>query len=215
MLSFSSADTHLHFEIAVSRAQASEMMRRFKIAWIKRNRLEVGFVAAWHDPVREQSHLYSAFKYVLTQDLHHECQVDPYFEATALPDLLGMRVIDSAGLVDNVRAFLPRVSSEYLLDAIGLSRQQLGRITLEEVSLDHLSEVAAAAVALPNIIGRRQGCYQRTSCDGVCRGRPNGNRGHRASPRHQRRERQEAPVDAGSTRPRPRDRATAALSQSG
>jgi hypothetical protein len=150
LLSFGCPDTHLHLEPACSHVEAVELDRRVKIHIRKLLHPDVGFQRSRIDPVRDQWHLFNTFRYAITQQEHHGCHVDPFFEATVLPDLLGLRVT-GAYLLASVRSLLPRVTRELLLCWLGAPTLDEH---VDELRLDLLGEAAAAAVALPHLLGR-------------------------------------------------------------
>lgn len=149
LLAFRLVDTHLHLEVLCSRRQAGELVRRLEIALVRRLKLPVGFDVPRIKPIADQHHLARTFFYILRQDEHHGYEGDAFFEASNLPDLLGLRVLGRES-AENVCAALPRVRHEQL-------RPLLGAKTLEpdlELKLDRLPDAAAAAFALGDLIGR-------------------------------------------------------------
>ena len=148
LLAFNLVDTHLHGEIAESRACCGELVRRFELALHHALCLEVGFGQPEIRPVKDQRHLFNAFDYILRQSDHHGLDWDPCLEASNLPDLLGARVLGiySAG---SVRRYLPRVRRQDLLATLGLSRLEEADGPLEDVV-----PAALAAAGLAEIRSR-------------------------------------------------------------
>jgi hypothetical protein len=148
LLSFGMVDTHLHMAKAGGSGGA-ELARRVEGALTKRLGHEVGFEKARIKPVTDPWHLYRLFSYTLTQGEHHGVDhLDPFFEGTNLPDLLGLRAVGRY-TVANVRRHLPRVNREQLLDVLGVKCLEPADGPLEEIL-----EAMAAAVCRPAIVGR-------------------------------------------------------------
>lgn len=97
--------------------------------------------------VRDQWHIQNSFFYVLKQAQHHAVGGDPRFEATTLPDLLGLRVI-APWLPGRVLAALPRLSRQQLLDVLAVDDLAPG---FDPVML---ADSAAAAVAARDLSRR-------------------------------------------------------------
>jgi len=148
LLTFRLADTHLHLEVLCNREDAGELVRRLEIALGRRLKLP-GFDVPRIRPIANQQHLSHMFFYILRQAEHHSYDGDMFFEASNLPDLLGLRGVGLES-ASNVCAALPRVRSWQL-------QKQLGVESLDpdvEGKLDILPDAAAAAFALPDLIGR-------------------------------------------------------------
>ena len=148
LLAFRVVDTHLHAVVACDRVSAGLFARRIEQSIQARLRPGVPFAPARIRPIEDQWHLQKTFHYVLDQEKRHGIAADPLFEASNLPDLLGMRLLGDYA-VPTVKALLPRVRRGDLLD-------YLRQVDLEAEAprLDPLAEAAAAAVALPNLAGR-------------------------------------------------------------
>lgn len=148
LIAFNAADTHLHIELRESRRDSLEIVRRIETSLHYQLKLTVGFVEAYPEPIRRQSHLANCFNYIMEQQPHHDLAWDPYHEATNLPDLLGMRLI-GAHTIKHVRCFLPRVGRRQLLGYMGLT-------CLEEADgpLEQIVPAALAAAGL-NDLARR------------------------------------------------------------
>ncbi len=93
LLSFRVVNTHIHALVLGDHATGGEFARRVEISMQKRLHPEVRFSEVHREPVRDQRHLVSTFWYVLRNAERHRCAVDPLFEASNLPDLLGMRTL--------------------------------------------------------------------------------------------------------------------------
>ena len=141
LLAFRLVDTHLHVLVKCDRRTAGELARRLEIALRQQLELPVPFATAHIKPVRDQRHLRHLFAYIFRQEEHHGVHVDPRFEASNLPDLLGLRTVGSYTL-DNVREHLPRIKLDDLAAERGLRLRA-------EYQLDELPNAAAAAMAIP------------------------------------------------------------------
>lgn len=144
LLAMRCADTHLHLEPMLSRVEAGELVRHIEIGLHQQLLLPVRFAVPHFEPVDTQSHLIKTFRYILDQDKHHGCNVDPLHDASSLPDLLGLRVLDT-DVIANVRSFLPRVNRSMLLSLLGDDLRQ--PIT----NWDQLGDAAAAACGLSRL----------------------------------------------------------------
>lgn len=153
LLSFRSADTHLHLAAGCSRARAGQLVRVISSSLRRRLELPVGFTHPHFQPIRDQRHLDSSFWYDLRQDERHEIDIDPLAEASNLPDLLGLRLIGRY-TVGNVSRLLPRVRPEALAHRLGVSIEDLLRGPISPRSMEQLADAAAASVAVPVLQGR-------------------------------------------------------------
>jgi hypothetical protein len=147
LIVFRAADTHLHLLVACSAGEASELARRLEIKLQGLLRFGVRFDRARIRPVVDQAHLRNAFHYVLRQQQHHGLEQDPLFEASNLPDLLGLRLI-GAFTRNAVRELLPRVKRGDLLQHLG------GEFAQAPLDLADAADSAAAALALIDLAGR-------------------------------------------------------------
>ncbi len=119
LLAHGLADTHGHLLLACDRDEAGRCARSLARALHHCLGPEVPWEPVRFSPVRDQTHLASAFGYVLGQLEHHGLhELDPFFEGNALPDLLGLRP-GGAWLAAQVRRHLPRVRREELLARLG------------------------------------------------------------------------------------------------
>ncbi len=145
LLAFRLADTHAHVLLLGTRADAG-LFARYAAARLRaRLQLAVPFERAAFRPIESQSHLQSAFRYILRQEERHEIALDPRHEASSAPDLLGMRLI-APGFTARVLEALPRLQVEELVSYLHLERT--------EPQLDRLPDAAAATLALPSLATR-------------------------------------------------------------
>jgi len=160
LLSFGGADTHLHVLPYCDLPRATELDRRLKIQIKLALHPSAVFARTSYTDVFDEWHLAKAFRYDIVQARHHGCNVDPFFETTVLPDLLGLRLIegrdrmgegDGSYVIANVASYLPRVSMEQLWSFFEGPRPDL---TDDELVWDDLEQAAAAAVALPDVTGK-------------------------------------------------------------
>ena len=141
LLGFGLADSHLQM-VALGDA-GGELARRVEISLSARFN-GPGFTAVDVRPVEKQRHLYNTLTYDLRQVVHHRIHsVDPYFEGSNLPDLLGLR-LTGRYTRELVRRKLPRLHDDELLQILGLS-------CLEPADgpLERIVEAGAAAICLP------------------------------------------------------------------
>jgi hypothetical protein len=135
------ADTHLHLVVLGDAAVVAELVRRLRIWVATALRPGVPVEVQRTKPLAGQSHLEAAFAYVLKQDDHHGVETDVYQDASAILDILGLRIL-TPSLPLRVREHLPRLTREALLKHLGVT-------TLEEAAHpEQLLEAAAAAFGL-------------------------------------------------------------------
>jgi len=149
LLAFGAADDHLHAALAADRASAGAFARYVETALLWRLGLAARFERARIRPLHDQKHAYNTFHYAHRQDSRHGLDVDRAREGTSLPDLLGLRVLDTS-LIARVRAHLPRIRREDLVRHF-----QPGVFDMDApIDLDVLADAAAAVLALANLRGR-------------------------------------------------------------
>ncbi|MBW2736468.1 MAG: hypothetical protein JRH20_29120 [Deltaproteobacteria bacterium] len=148
LLVFALVDSHLHLEVVEPFAKAMELARCIEIAVTLRLRPKVGFAPAHPKAIRDQSHLYHCFDYILRQYAHHGVNWDPFMDASSLPDLLGMRLVGHY-TAQHVRRLLPRVKREKLLGYLGISA-----LDPTDAPLDQLVNATCAAACLPTLTGK-------------------------------------------------------------
>jgi hypothetical protein len=93
MFAMAAADTHLHAAAGCSERAAKKFAQRIGSSLRQRLGLPVGFLPTRPKPIQDIWHLRSALTYILDQSRRHGLATDPFFEATNLPDLLGLRVL--------------------------------------------------------------------------------------------------------------------------
>jgi hypothetical protein len=160
------ADSHLHMEAVCDRIAAGRFAHGIEASLRQRMRLPVAFVQYPPKPIRSHRHFRNTFKYILTQHQRHGLPIDLLFEASNVPDLLGLRLVGRYTL-DNVRRWLPRVRRTELLQWLSLSEwepadgplDQLEAATLAALCLDELrgssQVVIKARRAMVEILGSR------------------------------------------------------------
>jgi hypothetical protein len=114
----------------------------------RRLRLRAPFQATRRKAIAHQGHFYAAVRYVLRQEEHHGIDPDPLRDACCLPDMLGMRAVDSR-LAQRVRTYLPRLRRGELLELLGCPE-----LDAAPLAIDEIADAAAAALALPQLDGR-------------------------------------------------------------
>ncbi len=147
LINFSIPDTHAHINVACGGAASNELARRIELSLGRRLHLPVGFERARVKPIRDLWHQTNLFAYVFNQYRHHGLDWDPYFEATNLPDLLGLRLIGAYAIV-NVQRALPRVRQKQLLEWFGCDT-----IPSADGPMERLLDAAVVAAALPSLSG--------------------------------------------------------------
>lgn len=152
LLAFGAADDHLHAELVTDRASAGAFARYVESALRWRLGLRARFERARIRPLHDQKHAYNTFHYAQRQDSRHELALDPAREGTSLPDLLGLRILDTS-LVARVRTHLPRVRRRELVAHFPEGAFDHA----PSIDLDVLAEAAAAAFALEDLRGRSSG----------------------------------------------------------
>lgn len=143
MLAFKLADNHLHALVMGEEGEATEFGRRVEISLQRRLRPGVRFAHVHVTAVETHSHLTRTFRYIFRQESHHGTSVDPLFEASNLPDLLGMRTIGQ-WTAPHVKVRLPRVTREELLSFLPVRLGGAPNLAL-------LPDSAAAAAGLPHL----------------------------------------------------------------
>lgn len=147
-LAFRWADNHGHAVVVADRAEAAECARRIEIAISLALDVGIPFAPARLRPIYDTTHLRNTFLYIIGQDTHHSIEIDPTFEASNVPDLLGAR-ITGAWTRGHVRTHLPRIQRADILRAARLSDPELAAPTLVD-----LRDAAAAAIGRETLFGR-------------------------------------------------------------
>ena len=146
LIGYRIVDTHVHLVAIGTRSAVARLVRAVELGLRADLSLPVGWDPARFVPIREQHHLDRAFHYVLRNEARHGLAVDVLHDASALPDLLGLRVA-APYLPQRVRQVLPRVTRAQLLAHLGVD-------TLDPVeTVAGLADAAAAAFALPHLSG--------------------------------------------------------------
>ncbi len=153
LLAFHVSDSHIHLLVAISRAAAGRLAQRLALALAPV--VGTALDSARFAGVRDQAHLSNTFEYILRNDEKHRITPDAWRENSALPDLLGLRVLKST-LCTNVRRSLPRIDGTRLL-----AMADWPALT-PTLRLEGAAAAASAALALPDLRGRRapqvEGC---------------------------------------------------------
>jgi hypothetical protein len=113
------ADTHGHGLTLCSEAEARAFARILETSLTKSLGIAVGFAEVSSKPVLDLPQLYNTFGYVLRQSVRHNLRWDDAFDATNVPDLLGMRLC-GAYAQELVGCHLPRVRRVDLLELFDL-----------------------------------------------------------------------------------------------
>jgi hypothetical protein len=140
-------DTHLHHITLGNEPSARELSRRLALSLGRMLGHPVSFLPPRIKPIRDQWHLVAAFKYVIGQERHHAVSLDPFHDASTLPDLLGMRVL-APWLADRVAAYLPRLRVGDLWSELELAKVDLER---EPLQRRFLADAASAAFGLETL----------------------------------------------------------------
>ncbi len=160
------ADSHLHMEAMCDRIAAGRFAHGIEASLKQRLRLAVRFIQYEPEPIRNHRHLWNTFKYILTQHKRHGLRADLVFEASNVPDLLGLR-LQGRYTLENVRRYLPRVRRADLLQWLNMTEiepadgptERLEAATLAASCLDTLQGSTQAVVtarrAMVEILGSR------------------------------------------------------------
>jgi hypothetical protein len=107
-----------------------------------------------HEPIYDQRHLFNTFRYLQKQHEQHGLDVFSFWEATNLPDLLGMRLMGRYTR-DNLSRVLPRVRRATILEWVGLRGLQPA-----DGPLNEFVGATLAATALNSLAGRTPGVVE-------------------------------------------------------
>lgn len=160
LAAFGAADNHLHLEVLGDRATAGRLAHRVGCSLHWSLGLTAELAPVRYKPLVDQGHKRSTFHYALNQRNHHGVQCDPYLDASSLPELLGMRVLDAGNTLHLVREHLPRLQRHELLRHLGPREfepacdEQL-RALVDADRYDLLRDAAAGAVGLGRTQGRQ------------------------------------------------------------
>jgi hypothetical protein len=119
LLAYGLSDTHLHLLVLCALAACSLLAHHLEASLKLRLGLKVGFEKFSLRAVRDNWHLYQAFRYVLTQYLRHNLDWAFVHEGSSLPDLLGLRLVGGYTF-PAVRAHLPRLQRATLVNWMGI-----------------------------------------------------------------------------------------------
>jgi hypothetical protein len=93
LVSFGAADDHLHVLLARDRVACGALVRTLASAIKKRLRHVVPFERSRFRPVENMHHERNTYFYTFGQERRHGTRIDPFFDATSLPDRIGARVL--------------------------------------------------------------------------------------------------------------------------
>lgn len=163
LLASGTADDHVHALLATHRDAVGRFAHDVETSLGWRLGLLTPFEPARIRPVTSQPHLVSSFWYGIDQAKRHGLAIDPCYDGTCLPDILGARVMLDVGassmgaahreprllgttIGTRVAALLPRIRGRDLLAL-------LGGPSMLEASLDlaQLRGAVAAAVGLADL----------------------------------------------------------------
>lgn len=117
LLAFRFTGHHGHVLVEATRAEAGVLAGVVASTWSRG--AGRAFEPTHLEPVETQRHLRRAFEYVLRNERGHGLDTDPAHDASSLPELLGLRLLDLRP-VARVRALLPEVDRALLLDIAGV-----------------------------------------------------------------------------------------------
>lgn len=146
MLAFAVADTHAHLLLSCDRTHAGQVARSVEISMSKRFRFGVAFEPARIRPVKDQSHLYRSYLYVLRQGSRHGLPPDPTHDACSVVDLLGLRRVAGSQIVERAKEHLPRLDTPAIAEEFGLN-DLLGSGASGELDGYDGAQLAAATAA--------------------------------------------------------------------
>ena len=149
-------DTHVHLAWFGPPPMVVEGTRRVQLIVQASQRPGVRFLPPRYKWFHDQGHRSNTTHYCLSQADGHGLTQDPFGDGDCRVDLLGLRVC-APGLAHRVRRFVPRLQEAYVAERLGLTPDELTAWTrpLPEPAYEHLAEVAAAALGLPSLEGRR------------------------------------------------------------
>jgi hypothetical protein len=142
------ADDHGHLVVRCDRAHAGTFAQAVEKALRHRLAIAVPFGAAYFKLVREQSHLRRLIPYVHGQAAHHGVSVDPFCDASSLPDLVGARFIGGEYLGERLAACAPRIRPAQHIPAALKARR------CPTPSIEQAAAAAAAAIGRTSLIGQ-------------------------------------------------------------
>jgi REP element-mobilizing transposase RayT len=149
LCAFGCADTHMHSVLRCDERTAGRFVRSVTCSLHRALRLDVPFQVSRRKPLADQHHFYASFRYAHRQERHHGCHVDPFSEASSLPDLLGLRCVPSS-IGDRVKTYLPRIHDDELLQLLVCAEEAFAA----PMAHDEIAAAAAAAFALEHVQGQ-------------------------------------------------------------
>lgn len=149
LVAFSAPDGHAHLPTLDTQRQAGQLARRVLLSLGQVLGHAGHFEPARLRPIHDQGHLRNLFRYTLDQERHHGIEVDPFHEASALPDLLGLRTT-GAWMRGVVARHLPRLGRSDLVELLGVEPRDL-----VEVDIAELAGAAAASIGRAGLGSRR------------------------------------------------------------
>jgi hypothetical protein len=162
------ADTHLHALLATHREAAGRFAHDVETSLSWRLGLRCAFEPARFEPIRSQLHYGTSFWYILDNARKHGLSIDPAYDGTCLPELLGARVtVDGRhdeprllgrGIGRRVAVELPRVRGRSLVALVGGEEMLAGPLELED-----LATAIAASVGEP-ALGARNAAICAAQC---------------------------------------------------
>ncbi len=141
ILTWRLVDTHIHLLVVQSRESAGKLTQVLETVINKRLNLAIGFSPGFIKPIANQNHLLQTFQYIMRQEDHHQTLIDPFHDASNLPDLLNLRVFEKP-LYNHISDYLPRIKRSTLLHF--LKRDP----TLETKSYKDLREAIKSATGI-------------------------------------------------------------------
>lgn len=143
------ADNHVHVAAHDDGTSPIEAARRLAIGMRRALRLPTPVVTKVK-PIDDQRHLYNLPGYFFSQEAHHGTVLDPFHDASCLPDLVGARV-GASWMRSRLLAVAPRIDirelSSHLPTLAALD-------AVRERGLELLADAAAAAVCRHRLTGR-------------------------------------------------------------
>ncbi len=154
LLAFGGGGNHFHTVLMALGLTVAEYARRASTSMNLALRPGTAFARYRAREIDSQSYLMNAILYTWRQDDRHERALDPYREATNLPDLLGLRFI-AEFTIPRLRRALPRLGRDDLLQHMpnGHLLDESSPLALRHIAV--LPDAAAATLALPSLRGNR------------------------------------------------------------
>lgn len=148
LLAFQAAGGHAHVVVLSDRPTAGELARRLNLGLGQSLGHRGALEAVRLRPVHDQAHARNLVRYVLDQRRHHDLTPDPFHEASALPDLLGLRLA-GAWMRDQHVQRMPELPRRALIELLSQDPW-----TVERFDPACLAQAAAAALPVEALVGR-------------------------------------------------------------